>query len=248
MGVSLRSIGDTFFPGIGSIGSRLVRHFFRGQGVSITAPRVASLQLQTSTLGRAIAAIFGTTRIAPNLIWYGDFTAIPHTSTQGGGGKGGGGGEVSQTTFTYQVALLLGLCEGPIATVMNVWKDKDRSSLAALNLTFFPGSYSQSPASFLTTNHASEALSYRGIAYLVSPVYDLGDSAQLPNHGFEVEGLLPYGSTGQVGKTFTVSSSSLERSSWTPLGTASPLAIASASPPPERCPRAWRRRCRRTSM
>ncbi|HZF19514.1 MAG TPA: phage tail protein [Burkholderiales bacterium] len=203
MGIGIRGFVDSIFPGLGSSAAGLVRHFFRGQGVSITAPSAASLQLQTSTLGRAIAAIFGTMRIAPNLIWFGDFMAIAHTSTEGGGGKGGGGGGVSQTAYTYQTALLLALCEGPIGTVMNVWNGKERSSLAALNLSFFTGSYAQSPPSFLTTGHPAEALSYRGIAYLASPVYDLGDSAQLPNHGFEVEGLLPYGSSGQTGKTFT---------------------------------------------
>jgi len=91
VGIGIRGFVDSIFPGLGSSAAGLVRHFFRGQGVSITAPSAASLQLQTSTLGRAIAAIFGTMRIAPNLIWFGDFMAIAHTSTEGGGGKGGGG-------------------------------------------------------------------------------------------------------------------------------------------------------------
>ena len=171
-------------------------------GISSTAPVVASLQLQTSALGRTIAAIFGKTRIAPNLIWYGDVLP-PSISIDGGGGGGKGGIRF----LGWRAAVLLGLSEGPISSVMNVWNGKSRSTLAALNLSFFSGSYSQSPASFMTTNHPDEALAYRGIAYLASAVYNLSDNAQLPNHNFEVAGLLPYGSTGQSGKTFTADAS-----------------------------------------
>src|SRR6201996_4827708 len=97
------------------------------------AAAVSGLQLQSSAYGKVIPIVYGTTRIAPNLIWYGDFVATPHTSnsssgggkggvTGGGGGKGGGGS--GSTTYTYSAAVALGLCEGPIAGIGNVWASK----------------------------------------------------------------------------------------------------------------------------
>src|SRR6185312_15404860 len=93
-------------------------------------PALSGLKIQTSTYAKVIPLVYGTTRIAPNLIWYGDFVATPHNEggggggggkggvVGGGGGKGGGGG--GTTTYTYSAAVALGLCEGPIAGVGTV--------------------------------------------------------------------------------------------------------------------------------
>lgn len=152
-----------------------------------TAPKVAGLRFQTSTYGRAIALVYGKTRISPNFIDYDDFVAIKHK--QSSGGKGGG---VTSTSYTYRAAILMALCEGPIANVTRVWIDKAESSLAALGLTLFAGDYAQNPFGYWSTNHPDKALAYRGQAYLATGSYDLGASESPPNHTFEVEALLPY--------------------------------------------------------
>ena len=46
------------------------------------------------------------------------------------------------------------------------------------------------PWGYLTTNYSSQALNYHGIAYVATPSYALGTSPQLPNHNFEVYGVL----------------------------------------------------------
>lgn len=123
-----------------------------------TAPTIASgLQLQSSTYGSPIPLVYGTTRIAPNLMWYGNFTPIPVSS--GGGGKGGisgSGGKGGTTTYNYQVAVQLGLCEGPIEDVLAVYANKNIYSLAELGLTLFTGTYPQDPWGFLTGNYTSK--------------------------------------------------------------------------------------------
>ncbi|HEV8015207.1 MAG TPA: phage tail protein [Stellaceae bacterium] len=162
-------------------------------------PALSGLQVQTSAYGKVIPIVYGTTRIAPNLIWYGDFVATPHTSnpssgggkggvTGGGGGKGGGGG--GNTTYTYSAAVALGLCEGPIASVGTVWASKTETTLAALGLGLFTGAYAQAPWSYLTSVHPTQALGYSGTAYVAGAGYQLDSNAQLPNHNFEVAGFL----------------------------------------------------------
>src|SRR3954471_24632470 len=104
---------------------------------------VSGLQLQSSTQGLPVQIVFGATKIAPNLIWYGDFVSIAQQSSAGAGGKGGvggggggkGGGGTSQ--YIYETAVALGLCVGPISGVGNVYVNKNVVSLASLGLTFF---------------------------------------------------------------------------------------------------------------
>src|SRR5271163_594890 len=112
-------------------------------------PAVSGLQIQTSSLGKAVPLVYGATRIAGNLIWYGDFAAIPHQAAppssgkggvSGGGGKGGSGGS---TTYTYQTGLAVGLCEGPIAGVATVYANKQVTTPAALGFSVFGGGYPQ---------------------------------------------------------------------------------------------------------
>lgn len=155
------------------------------KGVSPKAPAIASLQLQTSCWGRAIPLVYGMTRLAGNLLWYGDFKAIPHT--QSTGGKGGGGG--AYTTYTYQAAVVLGLCQGPISGVGRVWADKKVVTLSDIGAVAALGTATQSAPAWLTSGHPTEALGYSLTANLSAQVYDLGQSGNLPTHTVEVQGI-----------------------------------------------------------
>ena len=88
-----------------------------GGTVSTADTRIGSLAISQSTYGIAIPVVFGTARVAGNMIDYIDFTAIPHTTTTRSGGKGGGGVTSSHTTYTYEVAAIFALCEGPVVSI-----------------------------------------------------------------------------------------------------------------------------------
>ena len=171
-----------------------------GGSNNTTAPRLAGMQIQTSTYGNPVALVYGRNRVAGNLLWYGDFTATAHTTTQSsGGGKGGSSSSKStNTTYTYSVAAALGLCEGTISNVYNVWADKTITTLSALGLSLYTGTIGQAAPSYMTTNHAAQAVGYAGSAYLFTGSYQLGSSASLPNHSFEVAGLLSTGPNGDA--------------------------------------------------
>jgi len=162
-----------------------------GTTVKTSAPVIGSLQLQTSAYGRAVTVVYGRNRITPNIIDIRDFKAIKHTESQSSG-KGGGGVTTESTTYTYTTAILLALCEGPIEGVARIWRDKAWNYADKWGLDIFNGSYSQTPYGYWLTNHPGSALAYRGVAYAASGAYDLGDSAQIPNHSFEVQGFLRY--------------------------------------------------------
>ncbi|QBQ98165.1 phage tail protein [Paraburkholderia pallida] len=149
-------------------------------------PEVA-LRLQGSSYGNPIPVIHGRTRVRPNLIWYGDFKAIAHTSSESAGGKGGGP-DVENTTYTYTVAVAMALGAGVVSGIGRVWADKTVTTPAKVGLTLFSGADDQQPWDYLVTKHPTEALHYPGIAYLAAGAYDLGSSASLPQHTFEVQG------------------------------------------------------------
>lgn len=100
---------------------------------------------------------------------------------------GGGGSQVSG--YKYSAALAVGVCEGPVSNTGVVWKDKERTTLSALNLTMFPGeSAPASPWGYLSTKHPGEAVYYPGLCYVCSPKFEFGNSADVPNLSFEVIG------------------------------------------------------------
>jgi len=173
----------------------------------------AGLRFQTSAFGLAWTLLFGRNRIAGNLIDYQDFTAIPHTEVQETGGGGGGGGGVggkgggggsggssssSHTSFTYQVALAIGLVAGPVAAdaLKSLWVGKEKKATSTFTLMI--GDMPQAPWSYMVSHHPERALGYHGLVCAVTPAFDLGDSESLANISMELVGLLPYG-VSQVG-------------------------------------------------
>lgn len=168
--------------------------FGGGQTISTSEPRVGALRVQQSSYGAVLPIVFGKQRITPNLIWYGDFTPIAHTTVQSSGGKGGGVSQ-SNTSYTYQTALVMALCEGSIAGIGAVWKGKSKFATlsAAGGMSLFTGSMSQAAWSYLSTYHAAEALNYPGIAYVAHGSYQLGNSPSLDNHSFEISGAFQFG-------------------------------------------------------
>jgi len=167
-----------------------------GKSSTITSAeeRILSLQVQRSSQGLTLPVIYGRTRVAGNLIWYGDFTTIEHKTTTRQGGKGGGGVTQEDIKYTYGAAVMLALCEGEISGVGRIWRDKEKfDSLAQLRLTLMRGGDEQPLWTHLAqAKHADQALNYSGTAYLCSPNYELTKSAQIYQHNFEVIGKLGY--------------------------------------------------------
>lgn len=155
--------------------------------------RINALQIQQSTYGTVIPVIFGTNRTAGNLIDYMDFTAIPHTKTTTTGGKGGGKVTSKETTYTYEVAVIFGLCEGTVAKFGKVWQDKEiYDSPEKLRFVGFTGAPGQQAWDYMKSKHPERALCYPATAYLAAPNLNLHSTGSLPNLNFEVYGKLIY--------------------------------------------------------
>lgn len=144
--------------------------------------RLAGMKVQTTTLGRCIPWLFGTNRVAPNIIQYDDFQAIERKEKQGG--KGGGG---TSTSYEYKAAVILAICRGPILGVPRIWADKKKWTPSTLGLDIYPGSSTQTPHPHWQVNHPATALAYRGLAYAAKASMDLGSGGSVERHTFEVQ-------------------------------------------------------------
>lgn len=163
--------------------------FFRRRTTTTRANKISEFTVNTAEYGAVVPEIIGTVRTAGNVIYYDDFTAHEHRETHKAG-KGGKSKQVS-ITYTYTVAVILGLCEGPISGIGKVWIGKNVHNYPAddIQLTLFDGKENQQPWAYTQSKHPDKALPYPGLAYMAG-VIDLGDSGSMPSYNFEVKGRL----------------------------------------------------------
>ncbi len=158
--------------------------WFRPKSSATVTPTYTGLQLQTSVNTLPVPIVWGATKVSANIVWYDNF------QTQEGDSGGKGGYFNANDSTSYSADLIMGLCEGPIAGVNQIWKDQSVYDLSELGLLLFGGATPQPVWSYLETNYPYEALAYQGTAYVCAPSYALGSNAEISNHNFEVEGIL----------------------------------------------------------
>ncbi|MGH6936875.1 MAG: phage tail protein [Methylocella sp.] len=150
-------------------------------------PHYTGLQIQTSSNAVPIAVIWGTAKIAPNVIWTGGFYSVAQYNKQGG--KGGGGGGQQLQGYEYFTSFAMGICEGPIGGFGKVWVGQGvYGGLYGTGITFSRfGSTPQAPWPYLAI-YGQQSLGYNGLAYIAANNFDLGSSPVLPQFSLEVFG------------------------------------------------------------
>lgn len=176
---------------------------FGGAGATAAQINYSQLRVQTALVGQAIPIGWGQNRIAPNLIWYGDFRNTGGSKGgKGGGGKGGGGAQPN-----YWASSIMAMCEGPISTIVGVFNSSGYTtssgkggknsttmlpnaagevSLASMGYALFDGDYAQTAWNYLVSAYPDQALGYRGTAYIAQANQNLGSSPELPMVNLDV--------------------------------------------------------------
>jgi hypothetical protein len=142
---------------------------------AITGPRLGDLAVQTSTYGAAIPLVFGTARVAGNIIWS---PGIREQSNVRRVRAGKGGRRQTVTTYSYFASWASAICAGPMVAVLRLWMDDklvyDASGgslqlqVPGLRWRFHPGSETQLPDPLIEANvGAANAVAHRGLCYLV---------------------------------------------------------------------------------
>lgn len=157
----------------------------------LQGPRLGDLKLQRSSYGAMIPLVFGTVRIAGNVIDQTDLQK--HSEITGGKG----GPEVEN--FTYSASFAILLCEGPIVGVRRIWADGrtiwEEGITGDMPCTLYLGTETQTADPTLESiNGAGEVPAYRGTAYVVFTDYYLTEFGnRIPLFEFEV-----YTSAGDI--------------------------------------------------
>lgn len=228
----------------GAIGAFLGQQIDRaviGTGARREGPRLKELELQTSSYGTAIPAIFGAMRVAGTVIWASDL--IEQRSIAGGSKSRPG-----TTTYSYSANLAVAVSSAPIARIGRIWADgnllrgADGELKVETGLRIHPGWDDGDVDPLLAASEgAGLSPAHRGLAYAVFEGLQLADFGnRIPSLTFEVferEGavrvdeLLNRASGGTIGGTLdeTVDGYALQggdqRASIAPLIDSFPLTL-----------------------
>ena len=187
--VSAATIGATIG---GMIGARIDQGLFNPQkSQTIEGFRMDDLSVTSATEGAPIPRLYGTTKMAGNLIWATELEEVVESTTVRGPRRYGFfGPRASSTTieYFYFTSFAVALCQGPINGILRIWADGEPldQSLAD-DIRVYNGTETQNPDPFIESIQGGPAPAYRGTAYVVFERLDLENFGnRIPNMTFEV--------------------------------------------------------------
>jgi hypothetical protein len=179
------AIGGPIGGAIGAlVGQRIDAELFKPKGRE--GPRLSDLKLQTSSYDSQIPRLFGTMRVAGNVIWSTDLIESRTTSHHKG--------QPSSTTYSYAASFAVLLSARAIQGVARIWADGNLLRGAAGDFkvaTAFRlhlGGEDQPPDPLIASiEGAGAAPAHRGCAYAVFENMALGDFGnRIPSLTFEL--------------------------------------------------------------
>ena len=188
------AIGGPVGGAIGAaIGQQIDRSIFAPKGRD--GPRLKELDIQTSSYGSDIPAIFGAMRVAGTVIWA---TDLIERRVKSGGGKG----RPSTTGYSYSVNMAVALSSRSVQRVGRIWADGNLLRGAGgdfktdTQFRFHEGHADQPLDPLIASaESAGQCPAYRGTGYAVFEDFQLADYGnRIPSLTFEIferENLVP---------------------------------------------------------
>lgn len=143
-------------------------------------PRLKALQVMESREGAPVANVYGRMRIGGQVIWAARFRES--RTDRSTGGKGG----PSITEYRYSVSFAVGICEGELTRIDQVWANGAPLALGSVAHRIYRGAQDQPPDALIEAIEGA-APAYRGLAYIVFedlPLDAFGN--RIPQLSFEV--------------------------------------------------------------
>jgi hypothetical protein len=172
----------------GALAGNFIDHALLGGARSIEGPRLAELDVMTSSEGAPMPRLYGRARLSGQMIWATQLEeVITKKNNEAIGGKGLGP-KSTTTTYSYFANFAVGLCEGPIGHVARIWADGKLLDLDGITWRFHRGDETQPPDPLIVAKDgADNAPAYRGLAYIVFerlPLEKFGN--RIPQLSFEL--------------------------------------------------------------
>lgn len=182
-----------------AIGSSIGSLIDPPKGPTVEGPKLSDLKTQTADYGTVLPVVYGTVRMAGNVLWADEIKETKNKKKEGG--KGG----PTQTTITYiySVSCAVGLCEGIITGVRRIWANSEliysategatagtisESGKLAGQFRVYTGTEDQMPDPTIQAKKgANNTVPYRGVAYIVFTDLELTKFGnRMPNLEFEI--------------------------------------------------------------
>ena len=186
-------------PGLGMMLGGALGSYIERRGadpIRQEGPRLDDLHVQVSSYGQPIFRIWGTMRVAGNVIWAGDKIESYSNETSGGGKDGP---EIATTTYLYHQSFAIVICSGPIDRLLRIWADgkliysivptnDSITGISGLNFTLYTGDETQvADATIEADIGAGDVPGFRGLCYVVFDTFPLGlFGNRMPNFSFDV--------------------------------------------------------------
>lgn len=180
------AIGGPAGGAIGSIlGQQIDRALFAPK--SREGPRLKELDVQTSSYGTSIPAIFGVMRAAGTVIWA---TDLVERRIKNGSGKG----RPATVNYSYSVSMAVAISSRPLARIGRIWADGNllRGENGDLKvdgeLRIYQGYDNQHCDPLMASAEATgQCSAHRGLAYAVFEDLQLADFGnRIPSLTFEI--------------------------------------------------------------
>ncbi len=120
------------------------RLFTNPRSLSSHGGRLRDLSIQSATHGIMLPIVFGTVRLAGNIIWAQPIRETAHTSSYRTGGKGASVRH-THTDYSYSANFAVSICEGIISEVQRVWANNKLLDLSRYAVRIYNGSEQQLP-------------------------------------------------------------------------------------------------------
>lgn len=150
--------------------------------------KLSELSIQTSSYNKVIPLVYGTNRIAGNIIWFDEVKEVMNTNTTNI--RIGKGQKIKQTSieYLYYLSFAVAICKGEIESLDNVWADTTLLDLTNYKYRFYNGTEEQLPDTLIEAiNGINNVSAYRGICYIVFEDFPLSEfNNRIPNFIFEI--------------------------------------------------------------
>jgi hypothetical protein len=143
-------------------------------------------QVQTATQGRIIPDIIGTAQLSGNIIWSSDIvtktTQNKPVFTKSGFRSGG-------STTTVRVSFAIGICEGVVNEITNIYADEVQINRQDYRIEIFYGTEDQEKSDIMSSFLGNaNTPNFKGLCYIVFddfPLENFGN--RIPNFTFEIQ-------------------------------------------------------------
>lgn len=150
--------------------------------------KLSEISIQASSYNKVIPLIYGTNRIAGNIIWLGDIKEVYNTNTTSI--KIGKGQKIKQTSieYFYYLSFAISICKGEVEDIKNIWADSTLLDLKKYKYRFYNGTSNQEPDSLMEAiNGIGKTPAYRDMCYIVFENFPLTEfNNRIPNFLFEI--------------------------------------------------------------